>query len=122
MDTQITFEQIHNSLPNITEDEVERTLQEASSIDWWYSTNTSSEKAQTIVYDGDYLPSDLVDECFIDNQHTFVDPHPYENVDVAGNVYNRLVIFDAHAIHAAQDYFGHDIDIFKLYLFLGPIV
>ena len=73
MDTQITFEQIHNSLPNIAEDEVERTLQEASSIDWWYSTNTSSEKAQTIVYDGDYLPSDLVDECFIDNQHTFVD-------------------------------------------------
>ena len=54
-----------------------------------------------------------IDNAF--NQHTFVDPHPYENVDVAGNVYNRLVIFDAHAIHAAQDYFGHDIESGRLW-------
>ena len=54
-----------------------------------------------------------IDNAF--NQHTFVDPHPYENVDVAGNVYNRLVIFDAHSIHAAQDYFGHDIESGRLW-------
>ena len=54
-----------------------------------------------------------IDSAF--NQHTFVDPHPYENCDVAGNVYNRLVIFDAHSIHAAQDYFGHDIESGRLW-------
>lgn len=38
------------------------------------------------------------------------DPHldgtPFEPVDVLGNVYNRLVIFDASCIHAASGYFG----------------
>jgi FkbM family methyltransferase len=38
------------------------------------------------------------------------DPHldgtPFEPVDVLGNVYNRLVIFDASAIHSASEYFG----------------
>lgn len=38
------------------------------------------------------------------------DPHldgtPFEPVDVLGNVYNRMVIFDASAIHSASKYFG----------------
>jgi hypothetical protein len=38
------------------------------------------------------------------------DPHldgtSFEPVDVLGNVYNRLVIFDASAIHSASQYFG----------------
>lgn len=38
------------------------------------------------------------------------DPHldgsPFEVVDVAGNVFNRLVIFDASNIHASSGYFG----------------
>lgn len=38
------------------------------------------------------------------------DPHldgtPWEPVDVMGNVFNRLVIFDASAIHSASEYFG----------------
>jgi hypothetical protein len=38
------------------------------------------------------------------------DPHldgtPFEPVDVIGNVYNRLVIFDASCIHSASQYFG----------------
>ena len=38
------------------------------------------------------------------------DPHldgtSFEPVDVLGNVYNRLVIFDASAIHSASEYFG----------------
>ena len=38
------------------------------------------------------------------------DPHldgtHFESVDVLGNVYNRLVIFDASAIHSASQYFG----------------
>jgi len=35
-----------------------------------------------------------------------LDKTPYEPVDVLGNVYNRLIIFDAHCIHAASEYFG----------------
>ena len=38
------------------------------------------------------------------------DPHldgsPFEVVDVSGNVFNRLVIFDASNIHASSGYFG----------------
>jgi len=38
------------------------------------------------------------------------DPHldgtSFEPVDVLGNVYNRLVIFDASCIHSASEYFG----------------
>jgi len=37
-----------------------------------------------------------------------LDPTPWEKVDVVGNVYNRLVIWDAHAIHQASQYFGYD--------------
>ncbi len=35
-----------------------------------------------------------------------LDGTPFEPVDVMGNVYNRLVIFDASAIHSASEYFG----------------
>ena len=35
-----------------------------------------------------------------------LDRTPYEPVDVLGNVYNRLVIFDAGLIHSASEYFG----------------
>lgn len=40
------------------------------------------------------------------NQKTFLDPTPYEQVDVVGNVYNRLVLFSGGLIHAACCYFG----------------
>ena len=36
----------------------------------------------------------------------FLDKTPFEPVDVLGNVYNRLVIFDAQCIHSASEYFG----------------
>ena len=36
----------------------------------------------------------------------FLDGTPFEPVDVLGNVYNRLVIFDAQCIHSASEYFG----------------
>lgn len=35
-----------------------------------------------------------------------LDGTPFEPVDVLGNVYNRLVIFDASCIHSASQYFG----------------
>ncbi len=35
-----------------------------------------------------------------------LDGTPFEPVDVLGNIYNRLVIFDASCIHSASQYFG----------------
>jgi hypothetical protein len=35
-------------------------------------------------------------------------------VDEVGNVFNRLVIWDAQLIHAAPVYFGHNIDTARL--------
>jgi hypothetical protein len=47
------------------------------------------------------------------------DPHldgtPWEPVDVLGNVYNRLVIFDASCIHSASQYFGTVMDNSRLW-------
>jgi len=42
---------------------------------------------------------DVPGDCHLDGT-------PFEPVDVLGNVYNRLVIFDASAIHSASKYFG----------------
>jgi hypothetical protein len=42
---------------------------------------------------------DVPGDCHLDGTH-------FEPVDVLGNVYNRLVIFDASAIHSASQYFG----------------
>jgi len=37
---------------------------------------------------------------------THLDRTPFEPVDVMGNVFNRLVIFDGSCIHSASEYFG----------------
>lgn len=49
------------------------------------------------------------------NQKTFLDKTPYEKVDQFGNIFNRLVIFDPGCIHAANDYFGSDMDDARLW-------
>jgi hypothetical protein len=46
---------------------------------------------------------------FFPNQKTFTDGTLFETVDMIGNVYNRLAIFDAGSLHCAGDYFGWDI-------------
>lgn len=38
----------------------------------------------------------------------FYDKTNLELIDVVGNIYNRLVIWDAKLIHAASEYFGND--------------
>ena len=41
-------------------------------------------------------------------------------VDVAGNVYNRLILFNAQAIHAASEYFGDSKEnsrLFQIFFF-----
>jgi len=52
-------------------------------------------------------------DCF--NQITFLDGTLYEDVDIVGNVYNRLVIYDGGLIHAAYQYFGDNLDNCRLW-------
>jgi len=52
---------------------------------------------------------------YFPQQETFIDGTLFEDVDVFGNVYNRLVIFDGKALHSAGDYFGHDINSGRLW-------
>ena len=50
----------------------------------------------------------------------FLDSTEFELVDRVGNVYNRLVLFDAKCIHAATEYFGTDRyngRLFQLFFF-----
>lgn len=45
----------------------------------------------------------------------FLDATRFEPVDVIGNVFNRLVLFDARLIHAASQYFGTDAATGRLF-------
>lgn len=57
-------------------------------------------RARTYYNEGwDASWKDVPGDCHLDGTH-------FEPVDVMGNVYNRLVIFDASAIHSASEYFG----------------
>ena len=50
----------------------------------------------------------------------FYDRSKFELVDTAGNVFNRLVLFDAKSIHAANEYFGttkENSRLFHLFFF-----
>ena len=52
---------------------------------------------------------------YFPQQETFCDGTLYEDVDVFGNVYNRMVIFDAQSIHSSMGYFGHSIETGRLW-------
>ena len=57
-------------------------------------------RARTYYEEGwDAAWRDVPGDCHLDGSS-------FEPVDVLGNVYNRLVIFDASAIHSASQYFG----------------
>lgn len=57
-------------------------------------------RARTYYDEGwDAAWKDVPGDCHLDGT-------PFEPVDVLGNVYNRLVIFDASCIHSASQYFG----------------
>ena len=50
----------------------------------------------------------------------FYDKTKFELVDTAGNVFNRLVLFDAKCIHSANEYFGTNLTnsrLFHLFFF-----
>jgi hypothetical protein len=44
-----------------------------------------------------------------------LDPTKWEEVDRIGNVYNRLVVWDATLIHAASGYFGNNLSNGRLF-------
>lgn len=50
----------------------------------------------------------------------FLDRTAFDEVDTVGNVYNRLVLFNSHMIHAATEYFGQTKEtgrLFQLFFF-----
>jgi hypothetical protein len=56
----------------------------------------------------------------LSNDMNFYDKSTFELVDSVANVYNRLVLFDSKAIHAATEYFGDAIEnarFFHLFFF-----
>lgn len=56
----------------------------------------------------------------VSNELNFYDSTSYEVVDKVANVFNRLILWDAKAIHAATNYFGDDINnarFFQLFFF-----
>ena len=60
------------------------------------------------------------DEHSLVFRNGFYDSTEFESVDTVGNVYNRLVLFDANLIHAAPVYFGNTKEngrLFQLFFF-----
>lgn len=51
-------------------------------------------------------------------ENKLLDRTAWEVVDVFGNVYNRLVVWDAKLVHAASDYFGHSKETGRLFQML----
>jgi hypothetical protein len=50
----------------------------------------------------------------------FYDKSKFDLVDKIGNVFNRLIIFDARSIHGASEYFGTDMNngrLFQVFFF-----
>lgn len=60
------------------------------------------------------------EETSLTFKNGFLDPTEFDLVDKVGNVYNRLVLFDARLIHAASEYFGSNLQngrLFQLFFF-----
>jgi len=87
-----------------------------------YLTPDAPPQSGTTFYRSKYTKKMKVDngESNIVFQNGFLDSTQFEVVDVIGNVYNRLVLFDAQFIHAASCYFGHTASngrLFQLFFF-----
>jgi glycosyltransferase involved in cell wall biosynthesis len=81
-----------------------------------YSCGTSlfAHKKTGLRNENDFVETDVFSET------GFYDKTKFELVDTAGNVFNRLVIFDAKCIHSANEYFGTDLTnsrLFHLFFF-----
>lgn len=81
-----------------------------------YSCGTSlfAHKRTGLRNENDFVETDVFSET------GFYDRTKFELVDTAGNVFNRLVIFDAKCIHSANEYFGTNLTnsrLFHLFFF-----
>ena len=87
-----------------------------------YLTPDAPPQTGTSLYRSKYtkkmkVPSTEHDMVF---KNGFLDETEFELVDVIGNVYNRLILFDSHMIHAASKYFGttkENSRFFQLFFF-----
>lgn len=76
-----------------------------------FLTPDAPPQTGTTLYRSKYTKKMKVDN---DNESLFVfkngylDSTEFDVVDVIGNVYNRLILFDAKYIHAASEYFGNN--------------
>jgi len=61
-----------------------------------------------------HLSHPQIMQCFDPGSRNF-DSTKFETVDMFGNVYNRLVIFNAGYLHSARDYFGWKPDNGRLW-------
>ena len=87
-----------------------------------YLTPDAPQQTGTSFYRSQYTKKMKVSE----HEHSIVfrngylDPTEFDLVDTIGNVYNRLVLFDAQLIHAASEYFGNTLKnsrLFQLFFF-----
>jgi tetratricopeptide (TPR) repeat protein len=81
-----------------------------------YSCGTSlfAHKKTGLRNENDFVETDVFSET------GFYDRSKFELVDTAGNVFNRLVLFDAKSIHSANEYFGSTKEnsrLFHLFFF-----
>jgi hypothetical protein len=70
---------------------------------------------ETKIFHNSQINWDAGEGIKVFNQKTFVDGTPYETIDIVGNVFNRLVIFDGGLIHSGMNYFGWDIESSRLF-------
>ena len=59
-------------------------------------------------------------ELIENKDNLFTDKISWEEVDNFGNIYNRLVLFNSHNVHAVTEYFGDNINnsrLFQLFFF-----
>jgi hypothetical protein len=73
-------------------------------------TSTFMHKKSRVYHNSD----PRINEVF-DGVKTTMDGTIHERVDSFGNIFNRLVIFDAGCIHSASDYFGADMEDGRLW-------
>jgi hypothetical protein len=76
----------------------------------------------TTLYRSKYTKKTKVnnDEHNLVFKNGFLDSTNFDVVDVIGNVYNRLIIFDSQQIHSASTYFGNNLNngrLFQLFFF-----
>jgi hypothetical protein len=68
-----------------------------------------------------HLSDPNINDAFMDNGVRYhLDGTPFEPVDIIGNVFNRLIIFDAQCIHQATQYFGtnkYNSRLFHIFFF-----